>query len=144
MTEFGFMNPSEMVSCYQFVAPLKVPETISVAPFEKGIMRYLGNDLQKEAFEKLYELKERVDQSPGRDLLKDWMYLQSSDHFLYMADEQYADSGLEGNENPYDNFYEAFMNYMNVLSDFTLQASRSLTILKTDFAAKNLISRMAI
>ena len=144
MTEFGFMNPSELISYNQPVAQLNVPETISAAPFEKGLMPYMGNDLQKEAFEKLYEVKERIDQCTDRDLLKDWQYLQSSDHFLYMASEAYAEAGLEGKENPYDNFYEAFMNYMNVISDFTLRTSRSLTMLQTDFAAMKLINRVAI
>jgi alpha-amylase len=144
MTEFRFMNPSELICCNHSVAPLSVPETISAAPFDKGVLPYLGNDLQKEAFVKLYEVMERVGQSPDRDLRKDWLYLQTSDHFLHMAAELYHGAGLGGNENPYDNFYEAFMNYMNILSDFTLRASRSVTMLQTDFAAKKFISRMAI
>jgi hypothetical protein len=51
---------------------------------------------------------------------------------------------LKGRENPYDNFYDSFMNYMNVISDFTLRASRSVTMLQTDFAMKKLINRVAI
>jgi alpha-amylase len=144
MTEFGFMNPWKTVCNNQPVAPLNIPETISAVPYEKGLILYLGNDLQKEAFEKLYEVKDRIDISPDRDLLKDWLYLQTSDHFTYMVAEQFVNEGLKGRENPYDNFYESFMNYMNVISDFTLRASRSVTMLQTDFAMKKLINRVAI
>ncbi len=143
-TGCGFMNPSEMISSIESVAQLSIPDTISAAPYEKGVLSYLGNDLQREAFKKLYEVKERIDQSPDHSLLKDWIYLQTSDHFRCMSSEQYPDTETEIIENPYDNFYEAFMNYMNVLNDFTLRANRSLAILQTDFAAKKLYGRMAM
>lgn len=144
MTDFGFMNPSEIIAYNQPVASLNVPETISAYPFEKGTTLFLGNELQQEAYEKLYEIKDRVDYCSDPDLLKDWLYLQTSDHFLYMIAPHYNETGLEGKKNRYDNFYEAFMNYMNVLNDFILRVNRSVTMLKTDFALKNMINRVTI
>lgn len=49
---------------------------------------------------------------PGdRRIRQDWLYLQSSDHFLYMS-TQNKDVKLFS---PYGKIYEAFNNYMNVL-----------------------------
>ena len=144
MTEFRFMHPSEIIDYNKPVAPLNVPETISVSPFEKGITLYQGNELQQEALVKLYEVMESINYCSNPELLKDWSYLQTSDHFLYMSNQHDSDTNLAGIRNPYDNFYEAFMNYMNILNDFILRVNRSITMIRTDFAAKNMINRLVI
>ena len=51
---------------------------------------------------------------------KDWKYLQSSDHFYYMATKFFSDGAVHAYFNPYETPYDAFMNYMNVLSDFEI------------------------
>jgi len=56
--------------------------------------------------------------SNDRRLLQDWYYLQSSDHFYYMSTKHFSDGAMHSHFSPYDTPYEAFMNYMNVLSDF--------------------------
>ncbi len=50
-------------------------------------------------------------------MLQDWLYLQSADHFYYMKTR----GGDAGNFSPYETPYDAFNNYMNVLSDFLLR-----------------------
>jgi alpha-amylase len=50
--------------------------------------------------------------------MQDWYYLQSSDHFYYMSTKHFSDGAMHSHFSPYDTPYEAFMNYMNVLSDF--------------------------
>ena len=144
MTEYGFMNPSELIDCNQSIAPLNAPETISSAPFEEELSLYLGNDLQQEAVGKLYELKEKIGHCKDRDLLKDWLYLQTSDHFRYMAGKKYSDAGFTNWTNPYENFYEAFMNYMNVLNDFSIRLNKSIAIIKNDFVLRKLMNKVAI
>ncbi len=52
---------------------------------------------------------------------KDWEYLQSSDHFYYMATKFFSDGAVHAYFNPYETPYDAFMNYMNVLSDFEIR-----------------------
>ena len=53
----------------------------------------------------------------GRRLKLDWEYLQSSDHFYYMATGKNA----AGPFSPYDSPFAAFTNYMNVLADFIVR-----------------------
>jgi alpha-amylase len=79
----------------------------------------LGNELQQESLEKLYGIKYRINQEYYPDLWKDWQYLQSSDHFYYMSSRFFSNGHTDLRFNPYENPYEAFINYMNVLSDFT-------------------------
>ncbi len=55
---------------------------------------------------------------------KDWEYLQASDHFYYMATKFFSDGAVHAYFNPYETPYDAFMNYMNVLSDFEIRIKR--------------------
>ena len=55
------------------------------------------------------------------ELIKDWNYLQESDHFYYMSTKYFSDGEVHSYFNPFDSPYEAFINYMNVLSDFKIR-----------------------
>jgi alpha-amylase len=81
----------------------------------------MGNELQTAAVSKLYSLAERVDRCGSEQLTRDWVYLQSSDHFYYMSTKFFSDGAVHAYFNPYENPYQAFMNYMNVLSDFEIR-----------------------
>jgi len=76
-----------------------------------------------EAFDKLYKLAERVKQTPDPKIKIDWKYLQTSDHFRFMNTKFYS-TGRRTAYNPYESPYDAFINYMNVLSDFTMQLQK--------------------
>ena len=82
---------------------------------------WLGNTLQNEAFGKLYSVAERVRLCDDRRLKQDWNYLQASDHFYYMCTKYLSDGAVHSHYSPYDSPYEAFTNYMNVLSDFIVR-----------------------
>ena len=77
--------------------------------------------MQQEAFDKLYSLQERMEKIDDEALNKDWNYLQVSDHFYYMSTKFFSDGEVHTYFNPYESPYEAFINYMNVLSDFKLR-----------------------
>jgi alpha-amylase len=57
------------------------------------------------------------------DLHRDWNYLQASDHFYYMCTKWFSDGVVHHYFNPYGTPYEAFLNYMNVLSDFLIRVN---------------------
>lgn len=116
-----FATPSEVVNRLQPVSSVNVPGPISWADEERDLTAWLGNEMQKEAFNKLYELSKRMKRCKDQDLLKDWNYLQASDHFYYMSTKHSLDGNINRSENPFDSPYEAFINYMNVLSDFKLR-----------------------
>jgi alpha-amylase len=123
-TQFKFMTPSEVADNLQPVAAISVPSPISWADEERDITAWLGNELQSAAFDKLYELADKVDKCHYDQLKKDWTYLQSSDHFYYMCTKFFSDGAVHAYFNPYETPYDAFMNYMNVLSDFEIRINR--------------------
>lgn len=125
-TPFKFMTPSEVADTLQPVSAISVSSPISWADEERDITAWLGNELQVAAFNKLYDLAEKVEKCNDETMNKDWEYLQSSDHFYYMATKFFSDGAVHAYFNPYETPYDAFMNYMNVLSDFEIRVNRSL------------------
>ena len=123
-TPFKFMTPSEVADMLQPVSAISVPSPISWADEERDITAWLGNELQTASFEKLYSLSEKVKKCNDDKINKDWEYLQSSDHFYYMATKFFSDGAVHAYFNPYETPYDAFMNYMNVLSDFEIRIKR--------------------
>jgi len=124
-SDFEFRTPSEVAANYQPVATINVPYPTSTADEERDLTTWLGNELQQDAIEKLYGLNRRIDLCTDPKLLKDWQYLQASDHFCYMSTKYLSHGIVDGGFNPYDSPYEAFMNYMNVLNDFTIRLTRN-------------------
>lgn len=112
-----FVTPEEVMNQVKPVDKLVIPEPISWSEEEKSTLSWLGNVLQHEAFSKLEQWAERTRLSGDRMIVQDWLYLQSSDHFLYMS-TQSADNWRY---RPYDSAYSAFSNYMNILSDFLIR-----------------------
>ncbi len=116
-----FITPSEAVSKIKAVAELGVPFPMSWVDEARDTSAWLGNQLQKEAFDKLYSVAERVRLCDDRRLKQDWYYLQASDHFFYMSTKHQADGEIHSLYSPYDSPYQAFTNYMNVLADFIVR-----------------------
>ena len=120
-SKMTFVTPSEVAAKFQPVSVVSVPQPISWADEERDLSAWLGNELQDEAFNKLYELADRMNLVTDNAMIKDWNYLQSSDHFYYMCTKFFSDGEVHKYFNPYESPYEAFINYMNVLSDFKLR-----------------------
>lgn len=114
--EIGFATPSEIMEAHEPIGMMYVPTPISWADEERDTSAWVGNKLQKGAFKSLYEVGERVRMATDRRLRQDWSYLQASDHFYYMSTKHFADGPSPFS--PYQSPYDAFNNYMNVLSDF--------------------------
>lgn len=120
-TPFKFMTPTEIADSLQPVSAISVPSPISWADEERDITAWHGNELQVAALDKLYSLAGKVNKCEDKLIKKDWEYLQSSDHFYYMATKFFSDGSVHAYFNPYETPYDAFMNYMNVLSDFEIR-----------------------
>lgn len=126
--ELSFSTPAEAVKALQPVSAVHVLHPISWADEERDLSAWLGNELQKEAFNHLYALKERVKKCTDPLIYKDWIYLQSIDHLYYMCTKFFSDGEVHKFFNPFATPYEAFINYMNVLSDFTLRLNKLVPI----------------
>ena len=112
-------------------------EPISWADEERDVTAWLGNELQQEAFNKLYGLYEKVALINDPALFNDFGHLQESDHFYYMCTKFFSDGEVHKYFNPYDTPYEAFINYMNVLSDFIIRVNEEYSTNLAKFAASN-------
>jgi len=119
--KWKFLTPSEASKELQPVAGLNVPHAISWADEERDLTAWIGNDLQDEAIGSLYSVAGLMAMCDDEVLLSDWHYLQASDHFYYMCTKWFSDGAVHHYFNPYSTPYEAFLNYMNVLSDFLLR-----------------------
>lgn len=117
----SFITPGEACAKMKSVGELSVPFPMSWADEARDVSAWIGNDLQREALDKLYSVAERVNLTTDRRLKQDWEYLQSSDHFFYMSTKHMADGAAHASFSPYDSPYSAFTNYMNVLADFLVR-----------------------
>ena len=112
-----FTSPSEVVAKHKAVDSITVPYAISYVDGTNDVSAWKGNDLQREAINKLYGIAERVALVEDRKIQQDWEYLQGSDHFFYMSTRNQGDAAFS----PYDSPFSAFTNYMNVLADFLVR-----------------------
>ena len=125
-SNFTFSTPSELVEELQPVAAVNVTNPISWADEERDLTAWLGNPMQEQAFNKLYSLLDKINSVDDEILKKDFSYLQISDHFYYMCTKFFSDGDVHQYFTPFDTPYEAFINYMNILSDFEIRLNAVL------------------
>ena len=123
---FGFVTPSEAADRYDPVADLDVHNFMSWADAERDLTAWLGNDMQHDAIEAVYRLEPKIRQLNNPGMLRTWQRLQTSDHFYYMCTKWFADGDVHSYFNPYGTPYDAYINYMNVLADFSLRLDAAL------------------
>lgn len=97
------------------VGQLDVPDTISWVDEERDASCWLGNAMQREAFNKLYSVADRLLIANDPRINQDWDYLQASNNFRFMTTKP-SNVGLD--RGIYSGPFDAFTNYMNILGDF--------------------------
>lgn len=112
----SFSTPSDVLNTLKPVDSISVTEPISWSGEESDLTAWQGNIMQEECLQELYKISERVRMTESRRIKQDWSYLQTSDHFFYMSTKILGDGPSPFS--PYPSPYEAFNNYMNILSDF--------------------------
>ncbi|MFH0999245.1 MAG: glycoside hydrolase family 57 protein [Bacteroidota bacterium] len=143
-----FKTPSEITKEFQPIAQIHVPNAISWADEERDLTAWLGNEIQDEAFEKLYAVETAMRNCKDPALQRDWIRLQASDHFYYMCTKWFSDGDVHEYFTPYASPFEAFINYMNILSDFhiriererLLNKSQTLLVLESDIQQEDVFS----
>ena len=121
---FTFVTPAESARAHQPIGILHAPHATSWADEERDTSAWLGNELQQEAINKLYAQYEAVRQLDSPDLNHVWNFLQTADHFYWMGTKWFTEASRQNSNNPYGSSYDAFINYMNVLSDFINEIAR--------------------
>ena len=110
-----FSTPSEICDSFHSVSAVDVPDTLSWNDEERDCSSWLGNPMQREAFNKLYSVADRVRIANDPRINQDWDYLQASNNFRQMTTKP---SQVGINRGIYASPFDAFTNYMNILGDF--------------------------
>ena len=132
---FDFKTPSEVIEAYQAKETYDVPTYTSWADQERDLSAWLENAMQKEALQRIYNLEEKVLKTKDKTLIDTWSRLQTSDHFYYMSTKFMTDGDVHQYFSPYATPFDAYINYMNVLSDFE-KVVEDLSIVKKDKTEK--------
>ena len=110
-----FSTPTEICMKMKSVGALDVPDTLSWTDEERDVSSWLGNPMQREAFNKLYSVADRVRIANDPRINQDWDYLQASNNFRFMTTKP---SNVGVDRGIYSSPFDAFTNYMNILGDF--------------------------
>ena len=110
-----FSTPTEICLKMNSVGNLDVPDTLSWVDEERDVSCWLGNPMQREAFNKLYSVADRLRIANDPRINQDWDYLQASNNFRFMTTKP-SNVGLD--RGIYSSPFDAFTNYMNILGDF--------------------------
>ena len=123
-----FVTPAQAVKDLKSVGPIDVEDPIAWSSVDSDMSVYLGNELQQDAFNKLYELTEKLSILNDPVLWADFGHLQESANFYYMSTQFFSDGAPHRYASPYETPYEAFINYMNILSDFIIRVDDAMAV----------------
>ncbi|PJZ69680.1 alpha-amylase [Leptospira perolatii] len=121
--DFHFRTVSEAANRSETVGDIDTHEPVSWADTERDLSAWLGNSMQKQALESIYELETKVYSFCDEDMLDIFGKLQTSDHFYYMCTKYFNDGDVHKYFSPYNSPYDAYIYYMNVLQDFRQRLS---------------------
>jgi len=121
----GFKTPSETIKAYKPRGEVHVPHLMSWADMERDLSAWISNPMQESALKRIFELEEVVQKAVGKmnkkeaeELSSIWRKLQTSDHFYYMCTKYWNDGDVHAYFSCYESPYDAYITYMNTLSDF--------------------------
>ena len=119
-----FRTPSEVIASYEPKDEVDIPSVLTWADTDRDLTAWTGNAMQKAAIENIYTLQDGVHLANDAKLMEDWRKLQTSDHFYYMCTKWSNDGDVHAYFSPYESPYEAYIAYMNALSDLRLRLDK--------------------
>jgi alpha-amylase len=123
--EIGFHTPSQVIQQYDTRDEIDMPHIVTWADTDRDLTAWVGNPMQRAAIEAVYSLEPDVLHANDGRLLEDWRKLQTSDHFYYMCTKWSADGDVHAYFSPYESPYDAYIAYMNALSDLRLRVQKA-------------------
>jgi alpha-amylase len=121
-----FKTPTETVLSYPAMGELDVPDVLTWADTDRDLTAWTGNDIQKDAIAATYGMEANVLATKDVALIEIWRKLQTSDHFYYMCTKWSADGDVHAYFSPYQSPYDAYVAFMNALSDLQLRVQDAL------------------
>ena len=136
-----FKTPSEVAEAHPPTQALDIPHPVSWADAERDLTAWLGNHMQREANRLLYELAPDVRRAAAlghTEIQSDWRRLTTSDHVYYMCTKWFSDGDVHKYFSPYSTPHDAFIAFMNVLSDLKSRVRAALE--SSDSNSKSVIA----
>ena len=118
-----FLTPSETIDAYDSVGEFDVPDILTWADTDRDLTAWIGNDIQRDAIHATYALESDVLKTQDEELIETWRKLQTSDHFYYMCTKWFQDGDVHAYFSPYESPYDAYIAFMNSLSDLQLRVN---------------------
>jgi alpha-amylase len=121
-----FKTPTETIESYRAVGDIDVPHILTWADTDRDLTAWVGNDIQRDAIKTIYDLEGSILRADDPNLTETWRRLQTSDHFYYMCTKWWQDGDVHAYFSPYESPYDAYIAFMNALSDLQLRVSEVL------------------
>ncbi len=122
-----FKTPTETVASYDSVGEIDVPDILTWADTDRDLTAWTGNDIQRDAIGLIYGMESQVMKTENKNLIETWRKLQTSDHFYYMCTKWSEDGDVHAYFSPYQSPYDAYIAFMNALSDLQLRVTHNLS-----------------
>lgn len=122
----SFRTPTETVLEQEPVGEFDVPDILTWADTERDLSAWIGNDIQRDAIRAIYAIEDDVIKTKDEELIESWRKLQTSDHFYYMCTKWFNDGDVHKYFSPYESPYDAYIAFMNALSDLQLRVSHAV------------------
>lgn len=116
-----FKTISEAIETIEVKDEIDMPYTVTWADTERDLSAWLGNSMQVNSITSLYSLEKTVLSTNNESIIDDWRKLQTSDHYYYMCTKWFNDGDIHAYFSPYENPYEAYINFMNSFHDLKLR-----------------------
>ncbi len=123
--ETSFKTASETVGAYNSVGEIDVPHILTWADTDRDLTAWVGNDIQRDAISSIYAMESDVLATEDIALIETWRKLQTSDHFYYMCTKWSDDGDVHAYFSPYQSPYDAYIAFMNALSDLQLRVTQA-------------------
>ena len=124
--DFTFKTPSELVTENVMRGDYYAPDFTSWADAERDLSAWRSNSMQEESLNRIYALESKVLQTKDKDIIHTWGKLQTSDHFYYMCTKFWNDGDVHKYFSPYDSPYDAYIFFLNAISDFEQELEKFL------------------
>ena len=120
-----YATPRECLTKLQPIGLLHAPDTCMRSGEEVDLWGLLGSELQQEAFSQLYAQTPKILALADKDYTHVWEFMQCCEHFERMS--------ANGSGRTESSACEAFINYMNILNDYSLELDKHISAKGTDF-----------
>jgi alpha-amylase len=134
--DFNFKTPSEVIASYDVKDEYDVHHLSSWADLERDLSAWLGNSLQHDAMERIYKLEKGIKRTGNKSLIDIWAKLLTSDHFYYMCTKYWNDGDVHKYFSHYNTPYDAYINFMNVVTDLEYVLEDTLDKMKKETPKK--------